>query len=186
MCKKSWWAKFFVGQNFRQSKLFVAWNFRYFSKNFSLSPDKLSPDKVYRTEGLESLLLDIREENNIEKFKQKSRTLLFEGTIKFLYHFIITTWVYMVTAYLYSIVSHSENALYMDNITRPHKNFLFHVLWKLKKWCARAIFIFIFHLFYKFKLRYSRQEWFYIFHISWKMYFYYRSKLSNRIETYLN
>ena len=39
-------AKLFVGQNFRRAKLFVGRNFRHFSKNSSLSPDKLSPDKV--------------------------------------------------------------------------------------------------------------------------------------------
>ena len=36
------------------------------------------------------------------------------------------------------------------------KNFLFPVLWKLKKWCARAIFIF--NLFFKFKFRCLRQQ----------------------------
>ena len=39
-------AKLFVGRNFRRAKLFVGRNFRHFSKNSSLSPDKLSPDKV--------------------------------------------------------------------------------------------------------------------------------------------
>ena len=37
----------FAGQNFRRAKLFVRRNFRHFSKNSSLSPDKVSPDKVY-------------------------------------------------------------------------------------------------------------------------------------------
>ena len=36
----------FVGRNFRRAKLFVGRNFRHFSKNSSLSPDKVSPDKV--------------------------------------------------------------------------------------------------------------------------------------------
>ena len=35
--------------------------------------------------------LDIKEENNIEKFKQKVKTLLFEGTVKFLEHAFIAT-----------------------------------------------------------------------------------------------
>ena len=34
-------------------------------------------------------------------------------------------------------------------VIRPHKKkILFPVLWRLKKWCARAFFIFIFRLFY--------------------------------------
>ena len=46
-----------------------------------------------------------------------------------------------------------------SKVLRPHKNiFFFLVLWRLKKWCARAIFIFIFYLFYKVKLRFSRRE----------------------------
>ena len=36
----------FVGRNFRREKLFVGRNFRHFQKNSSLSPDKVSPDKV--------------------------------------------------------------------------------------------------------------------------------------------
>ena len=45
-----------------------------------------------------------------------------------------------------------------SKVLRPHKNiFFFLVLWRLKKWCARAIFIFIFYLFYKVKLRFLRQ-----------------------------
>ena len=52
---------------------------------------------------------------------------------------------------------------------RTHEiNFLFPVLWKLKKWCARAVFIFIKGA----TLRFLRQEWFCIFHISWEMCFY--------------
>ena len=38
-----------------------------------------------------ALPLDIREEDNIEKFKQKEKTLLFEGTPKFLEHAFIAT-----------------------------------------------------------------------------------------------
>ena len=38
-----------------------------------------------------ALPLDIREENNIEKFKQKVKTLLFEGTVKFLEYAYIAT-----------------------------------------------------------------------------------------------
>ena len=40
-------AKLFVGRNFRRAKLFVGRNFRHLAKNSSLSPDKVSPDKVY-------------------------------------------------------------------------------------------------------------------------------------------
>jgi hypothetical protein len=38
-----------------------------------------------------ALPLEIREEDNIEKFKQKVKTLLFEGTAKFLEHAFIAT-----------------------------------------------------------------------------------------------
>ena len=38
-----------------------------------------------------ALPLEIREENNIEKFKQKVKTLLFEGIEKFLEHAFIAT-----------------------------------------------------------------------------------------------
>ena len=42
---------------------------------------------------------------------------------------------------------------------RPHKrNFLFPVLRRLRKWCARAFFIFIFYFFYKVILRFVRQK----------------------------
>ena len=40
-----------------------------------------------------ALPLEIREEDNIEKFKQKVKTLLFEGTTKFLEHAFIATWL---------------------------------------------------------------------------------------------
>ena len=36
----------FDGRNFRWATLSVGRNFRHFSKNSSLSPDKVSPDKV--------------------------------------------------------------------------------------------------------------------------------------------
>ena len=51
--KKVIWTNFdyligrnFVERHFRRAKLFVRRNFRNFSKNSSLSPDIVSPDKV--------------------------------------------------------------------------------------------------------------------------------------------
>ena len=47
--------RIFVGRNFRRAKLFVGRNFRHFSKNSSLSPNKVSPDKVRQKECRKSL-----------------------------------------------------------------------------------------------------------------------------------
>ena len=58
-----------------------------------------------------ALPLGVREEDNIEKFKQKVKILLFEGTAKFLEHAFIATWLYMITAQLSSSMLHSETAL---------------------------------------------------------------------------
>ena len=42
-----------------------------------------------------------------------------------------------------------KRVFFTNMIVRPHKiNFLFPVLWRLKKWCARAFFISIFCIFY--------------------------------------
>ena len=63
-----------------------------------------------------ALSLDAREADNIGNFKQKVKTLLFEGKIKFVGHAFITTWIFMIIAHLSSSEFHSENALYKYNI----------------------------------------------------------------------
>ena len=78
--------------------------------------------------------------------------------------------------YLISNLSCSVKSIIFWVYFRPHKKLLFPVLWRLKKLCVRAIFIFIFHLFYKVKMRFLRKESFYIFQISCEMYFYPRSR----------
>ena len=55
-----------------------------------------------------ALPLDIREKDNIEKFKQRFKTLLFEGTIKFVEHAFITNWIYTVT-------EHFSSNIYIKN-----------------------------------------------------------------------
>ena len=46
----------FDGRIFRPAKLLVGRNFRHFSKNSSLSPDKVSPDKVLKSISNETYL----------------------------------------------------------------------------------------------------------------------------------
>ena len=79
-CSKNLGVKFksFNGRPLLETK---AVNTKYGKRTFSYTGPKL----------WNALPLDIREENNIEKFKQKVKTLLFEGTVKFLEHAFIAT-----------------------------------------------------------------------------------------------
>ena len=58
-----------------------------------------------------ALPLDIREEDNVVMFKQKVKTLLFEGTTPFLEHAFVTTLIYTVTAHFLSVTHYWTTVL---------------------------------------------------------------------------